>query len=179
MLASLASSKGTTHAQDLSPPKNRVALVEVNVNNVGLLRRLNATLFPVEYKDGFYRDVVQSGELARYVYLNDVCVGAVCCKRAPLPPSLGSGEGLYLMTLGILQSYRRLGLGSLLLDYILTQVCPKNPSLNQVFLHVQEGNQEALDFYRSHGFTDVGMEKDYYVQVTPSDAHILTKTVSP
>ncbi|KAI9226868.1 MAG: N-alpha-acetyltransferase 50, NatE catalytic subunit [Piptocephalis tieghemiana] len=192
MLASLASSKGSsTSAQELPPPvsvaaqlskdlggKNRVALVEVNVNNVGLLRQLNKILFPVEYKDGFYQDVVQSGRLSRYIYLNDVCVGAVCCKRALLPKLLGSGEGLYLMTLGVLQPYRRLGLGSLLLEHVLKHVSPKYPSLSQVFLHVQEGNEEALEFYKSHGFIDFGLEKDYYLNVSPSNAHILAKSLS-
>jgi hypothetical protein len=72
MLASLAS-KPTPPSETVMPrsvtatrPNHRTALVEVNVNNVGLLRCLNTTLFPVQYKDEFYTDILTVGDLARF-----------------------------------------------------------------------------------------------------------------
>ena len=121
----------------------RIALGDVTCNNVGQLRKLNQVIFPVNYGDKFYQDVIEAGELAklgtkkrRYcffillyyiififrnsvnifvitntnnyiVYYNDVCVGAVCCRKE----THGDETQLYMMTLGVLEAYRKLGLG--------------------------------------------------------------------
>lgn len=44
-------------------------------------------------------------------YYNDVCVGTVCCRREPDEnnPELSK---IYMMTLGVLEPYRHLGLGT-------------------------------------------------------------------
>lgn len=66
-------------------------------------------MFPVSYNDKFYKDVLEAGELAKLAYYNDVVVGAVCC-RVDISDN---SRRLYIMTLGCLAPYRRLGIGNL------------------------------------------------------------------
>ena len=43
----------------------RISLGDVTPNNVGQLRKLNQAIFPVNYGDKFYQDVLEVGELAK------------------------------------------------------------------------------------------------------------------
>ena len=42
-----------------------IELGEVTPHNIKLLRRLNQVIFPVSYNDKFYKDVLESGPLAK------------------------------------------------------------------------------------------------------------------
>ena len=43
-------------------------------------------------------------------------------------------------------------------------------------LHVQQGNDSALSFYKKHGFVVVEELKDYYTDLQPSGCLILEKS---
>ncbi|KAG0175079.1 N-alpha-acetyltransferase 50 [Apophysomyces sp. BC1034] len=88
-------------------PAERIALGDVTPNNIGTLQRLHSVLFPVHYGDKFYKEVLEAGEFAKLVYYNDICVGSVCC-RVEID---NENTRLYMMTLGVLESYRNRGLG--------------------------------------------------------------------
>lgn len=44
---------------------SRISLGDLTPNNIGQLRVLNSTLFPVNYSDKFYKEVLEVGELAK------------------------------------------------------------------------------------------------------------------
>lgn len=44
-------------------------------------------------------------------------------------------------------------------------------------LHVQKGNDSAMEFYKKHGFTVKEELKDYYTDLTPADCFVLEKLV--
>lgn len=75
-------------------------------------------VFPVSYNDRFYLDVLDSGELAKLAFYNDIVVGAVCCRI----DNIANQRRLYIMTLGCLYPYRRLGIGTVMLNHILGYV---------------------------------------------------------
>ncbi|KAJ8652644.1 hypothetical protein O0I10_011722 [Lichtheimia ornata] len=157
----------------VTAPSERIDLGDITHNNVGQLRKLNTVIFPVNYGDKFYSDVLHAGELAKLVYYNDICVGAVCCRKE----TKDNEPRLYMMTLGVLKPYRQLGLGSKLLEHILEHV-GKHPELGPIYLHVQITNEAALNFYKKHGFEVVDTEKDYYKHIEPKDAYVLRKTTT-
>jgi N-alpha-acetyltransferase 50 len=187
-----------------SKMRSGIWLSDITEKNVRHVRLLNCVLFPIRYDQKFYTEILQAGEFAKLVYYGDSDenedllspIGAVCCRReqAHVPPSvqdppifpnlttsslfpLVDGKisyHVYIMTLGVLAPYRRLGIGSVLLQHILDQ-CAKDKSIKKIYLHVQTSNMEALKFYEKVGFHIINIVPNYYRNIQPSDAYELCK----
>jgi len=160
---------------------SRTELGEVTQHNIKQLKRLNQVVFPVSYNDKFYKDVLEVGDLAKLAFYNDIVVGAVCCRIQETAAAAGSEKGakpvkrLYIMTLGCLARYRRLGIGTKLLEHVLS-ICEKDGDFDSVFLHVQVNNSSAIEFYMKNGFEIIETKSQYYKRIEPADAHVLQKT---
>lgn len=106
-----------------------VEIGPVNKTNVQRLRELNLQLFPVRYNLAFYKEVVSCSEgyaqlgrtllndaKSKFLMCTSACVGgyavgAICCRREPVAEGPEGLERTYIMTLGVLESYRRSGIG--------------------------------------------------------------------
>ncbi|KAF9963584.1 N-alpha-acetyltransferase 50 [Modicella reniformis] len=157
----------------------RVGLGDVTKNNLNQLMRLNKVLFPIDYKPSFYNEILEVGEFAKIIYFNDICVGAVCCRKTNVEGSR-TLQDLYIATLGILAPYRQYGLGSKLLKHVLenAELPPSSgPKIARVYLHVQTNNEQALKFYKKHGFEKKERCENYYPQFDESDAYLLEKVL--
>ena len=64
--------------------------------------------------------------------------------------------------------------GAKLLEQSL-EACSKAPDCEEVYLHVQVGNDEAVNFYKGFGFEVGEVIKDYYQRLDPNDAHLISK----
>lgn len=109
--------------------RTQTELGDVTPHNIKQLKQLNTVVFPVSYNDKFYKDVLEAGELAKLAYYNDIVVGAVCCR-------VDCNEGLrrlYIMTLGCLYPYRRLGIGTMMVQHVLNYV-EQDGNFDSVFL---------------------------------------------
>eukprot|EP00992_Anisonema_acinus_P006377 TRINITY_DN20412_c0_g1_i1.p1 TRINITY_DN20412_c0_g1~~TRINITY_DN20412_c0_g1_i1.p1 ORF type:complete len:169 (+),score=33.47 TRINITY_DN20412_c0_g1_i1:50-556(+) len=153
------------------------AVVERSVEG---LRTLNAATFPVVYQESFYKQVIAANAGYSFTaHYNGILVGAICCRLEILEPSAGeSSYKLYIMTLGVLAPYRRLKIGTALLEKILSKAA-EEPNIREVHLHVQTTNDEALAFYKGFGFEVVDEVKNYYRRIEPPDALLLRKTLAP
>lgn len=147
----------------------RIELGDITKHNIKLMRRLNQATFPVSYNEKFYKDVLEAGELAKLAYYNDVVVGAVCC-RIEL---VDNERRLYIMTLGCLFTYRRLGIGTTMLKHVLDYASKKG--IDNIYLHVQINNTGAIEFYKNFGFHIVETKENYYKRIEPSSALVLKK----
>lgn len=98
-------------------------------HNIKQLKRLNTVVFPVSYNDKFYKDVLEAGELAKLAYYNDIVVGAVCCRI----DISDNSRRLYIMTLGCLYPYRRLGIGTMMVQHVLRFV-EQDADFDSIFL---------------------------------------------
>ena len=59
------------------PRHSRLAIDDLTPNNINQLRRLNSVIFPIKYKDQYYKDALAAGEYCKLGYFNDVAVGCV------------------------------------------------------------------------------------------------------
>lgn len=106
-----------------------IELGDCTHHNLKQLKKINSVVFPVSYNDRFYLDVLESGELCKLAFYNDIVVGAVCCRI----DTLGHQRRLYIMTLGCLSPYRRLGIGTVMLNHILNYV-ENDGNFDNIFL---------------------------------------------
>ena len=151
-----------------------VSFGDVGSKNIDQVRKLNLAIFPVRYNEKFYNDLANSSTHQQYTqlaYFSDILVGAICCR---MEPQEGTSYKVYIMTIGVLAPYRRLGIAHRLLDEILDR-CSKAADCEEIYLHVQVGNDGALDFYKQHGFETGEVVKDYYTRLDNNDAHFVSK----
>ena len=84
---------------------------------------------------------------------------------------------MYIMTINVLAAYRRRGVATTLLQYIL-QEARADERIQRLTLHVQTNNDEAKAFYLHHGFEEVRVVENYYTRVEPASAFLLQKANS-
>jgi len=93
---------------------------------------------------------------------------------------------LYIMTLGVQAAYRGQGIGSRLLTSVLDAAtrppqCSSNDpcdlDIEEIYLHVQTSNADAINFYSKFGFVTREIIKNYYKRIEPPDCYILSKTL--
>ncbi|KAI8810441.1 acyl-CoA N-acyltransferase [Cladochytrium replicatum] len=147
------------------------------------LRSLFDAILPVRYNDQFYNAVchINGQDMSLLAYWKDQCIGSICCRREPLSELRRSPRccRIYIMTLGVLAPFRRLRVGTALLNQMISTLTT-DPSVDHICLHVQTSNEEALNFYRRHGFVVRSRIDGYYKQnpgVSPPDAYFLTLNV--
>ena len=160
------------------------------------IRVLDKYCFPVKYSDDYYSRTlgrfIKGDENVTWTPLNqvafyqDMLVGSITtrietqmdeadCGKTPLP---GRARA-YIMTLGVLQPYRRMGIAKQLVqkvvEYLDSGDIPEDLNVEEVGLHVQQGSS-ALEFYKSIGFEVRYEVKDYYTNIEPTlDAYYVSK----
>ena len=61
-----------------------------------------------------------------------------------------------------------------MVEHVL-KVAAKRPALSCVRLHVQISNEEAIAFYKKHGFEVKETKENYYQKIEPADAYVLVR----
>uniref|UniRef100_A0A8C7TQY1 N-alpha-acetyltransferase 50 n=1 Tax=Oncorhynchus mykiss TaxID=8022 RepID=A0A8C7TQY1_ONCMY len=67
-------------------------------------------------------------------------------------------------------------LGTKMLNHVLN-ICEKDGTFDNIYLHVQISNESAIDFYQKFGFEIIETKKNYYKRIEPADAHVLQKSL--
>lgn len=144
----------------------------VTAANIEQLRLINLKTLPVRYSNTFYSDLLllRNSEYLKFAILNGFTVGSVCARVEDTDNSYV--KKLYIMTLTVLPAYRRRGIATMLLNHIIS-IAKSNSSLSEVYLHVQTSNEDAMNFYKKHGFENVGIIENYYKRIEPADCYIL------
>lgn len=70
---------------------------------------------------------------------------------------LDEGE---IARIAVSQQFRRQGAGSVLFRALVEKCLEKG--ISRILLDVRQSNQSAIAFYRSHGFTEDGVRKNFY-----------------
>ncbi|KAI9193477.1 acyl-CoA N-acyltransferase [Polychytrium aggregatum] len=159
-----------------------IRLEEINDDNLDEFRRINSIIFPVVYQESFYRQVCDKypKELSALAFYKEDCVGAVSCRKEPIYHNeTETRYRVYIMTIGVLAPYRRLKIGSHLVNYIIRN-CELDPTVEHISLHVQTTNDEAIRFYEKLDFIVHSRVDGYYARnrgVEPPDAYLLNRYI--
>lgn len=70
-------------------------------------------------------------------------------------------ENADIMNIVVKQNYRNQGIGSSLLEKILS--LSKNLNISHICLEVSQDNLYAINLYKKFGFTEIGFRKNYYI----------------
>ncbi|PVU84758.1 hypothetical protein BB559_007434 [Furculomyces boomerangus] len=183
--------------QYFSKKSSSVSLWNINESNISQLQTLNSELFPVKYSPQFYENILNGESFGLLATHDNQYVGAIVGRLQPYRFT-EDFEGnfnragyhqmetykrdvicgynykeIYIMTLGVLSSHRRLGIGRALIDSIIED-SKKNKDIKKIVLHVQSSNSSALAFYKNYGFEVSKLVKEYYRLIPSPDAYILT-----
>ena len=109
--------------------------------------------------------------VTKLAYFKDLMVGAIACRLEEKEPGQ---KKLYIMTLGVLATYRGRGIGTKLLEHVLANVSGLG-DVKSIYLNVQSNNNEAIAFYEKFGFSVTGRIENYYKRLEPSDCKVLEK----
>jgi ribosomal protein S18 acetylase RimI-like enzyme len=150
----------------------RIAFVPVNKSTIGLQKIIHRELLPVHYSAEVYEmmkdPTVTSAELA-YLY-DDTAVGEVSFR---IEDSDGAKKA-YLMTIGVLKAYQRLGIGTALLNHAIEEARKLAP-IEEVYLHVLAENTAAIAFYERHGFVRGELRVGFYSSLENGDAYVFSR----
>ena len=170
-------------ASSNTPPSTKLRLEPASdPKNLASLKRLNSLLLPINYHETFYKDILSNpvdAELSRVAFWDGgiSVVGGVRARwDRPAPtqsPTGGNPNGsIYLMTICVLSPFRRLGIARELLGHIVDTA--KRWGVGELYAHVWEDNHEALDWYRSMGFSvDEAVVEGYYRRLRPTGARVV------
>ncbi len=72
-------------------------------------------------------------------------------------------DEIQLNNIGIKKEHRRRGLGTVMMNHIISY--PRAVPPRKIYLEVSVDNGPALSFYRKNGFIEIGRRKNYYDSV--------------
>ena len=149
-------------------------LIAVNAENLKKFKHLHECIFPLTFSRQFYAESVNPKKpgIHKIAFYEDEGVG-VLSASVDNGEQISSDLELYIFSLGCKILYRRKGIGSLLLSNCLEFA--RNQNCKKVKLHVQETNEDALNFYKQHGFYEFCQVPNYYKKLTHSDAFVMCK----
>jgi len=143
----------------------------VNKSTVGLLKIIHRELLPVHYSDDIY-EMMQDPKAAHselaFLY-DDTAVGEVAFRIE----AHEGGSRAYLMTIGVLKTYQRYGIGTLLLQHAIDEAKKLSP-ISELYLHVQAINEGAIEFYRRHNFVQGELVAGFYKSLENGDAYVFS-----
>ncbi|EJT97257.1 acyl-CoA N-acyltransferase [Dacryopinax primogenitus] len=162
------------------PPPQHITSASLTKSNIGTVKRINQVVFPISYSAKFYDESLAADmeEFNRLVYCADIPVACICCRLEKMPGS--DSAKLYIATMAVLAAYRSLTIGHQMLSLVLHAAAKhKSPKISSVYVHVQVSNEEARKFYEREGFTVISEVKDYYRKITPKEAWLMEREITP
>ena len=109
-------------------------------------------VYPFPWTDGIFRDCMRVGYLC-WIYRDE---GEL---KAYGVMSIGVGEA-HMLTICVKPEAQGQGYGRMMMQHLLDVASKRHA--DKAFLEVRPTNEVAIGLYRSMGFKDVGLRKNYY-----------------
>ena len=125
------------------------SIEKIQLNDLEIIEDIGSKSLPIYYNFEHLNIIYNLPNYLLYKFIFDSSIiGFVICKKNQL-------NTIHIMSISILDNYRKNGYGSQLIDYLKRF----NTSLT---LNVQEINTSAIDFYKKNGFEIIEQKKNYY-----------------
>jgi [ribosomal protein S18]-alanine N-acetyltransferase len=154
-----------------------VTLRPMTTDDLPAVMRLEEELFaPDTWTEAMYRDELSRGDTRYYVVAEFDVTGDEDEPAGP-PVTVGYGgliaydDEAHVATLGVTEALQGEGIGSLLLDALLTEADRRSPV---VLLEVRADNAAAQRLYERRGFVEIGRRRGYY-QPSGADAVVMRR----
>ncbi|KAL9249105.1 Histone acetyltransferase MCC1-like protein [Drosera capensis] len=153
----------------------------IRPSDLEVLEELHRDLFPIGYEPEFFHNVVNGNDIvswgvvdhSRPNYLGDQLIGFVTAKiflakESEISDLIRCDSSsvdqtlVYILTLGVVGSYRKLGIASALIKEVI-KYASSIPTCRAVYLHVISYNAPAIHLYRKMSFTCVRCLYGFYL----------------
>lgn len=179
---------------------------QLNEDDIEEVRNLHLEWFPLNYTDSFYQRIYKNNVLAFGCFVkikdHEVILGTIMTKVQQQEEEITDiyaaknyeqsyvtwfqsvlacreYQGAYIMTIGVVDECRRLGLGTKLLNFTIEKLQELYPTCEIIYLHVVDYNETAIKFYERNGFTIHRRNKQHYeIFGKPYDALTLYKDIN-
>ncbi|XP_049937006.1 histone acetyltransferase MCC1 isoform X2 [Nymphaea colorata] len=155
------------------------------------LEAMHAALFPIRYEPEFFLNVVNGHDIVSWAAVdrsrpdgNDdeiigfVTVRVMIATENEIGDILGYGSSrtnqtlVYILTLGVAEQYRNLGIASSLVQEVI-KYASSLPECKAVYLHVIDYNESAILFYKKMNFRCLRrLPSFYYINSQHFDAYL-------
>lgn len=144
-----------------------LAIKDFNLKYMGEVLEIEEECFKesLRYSEEVFRYYYQRGSLFKVAECSGVVVGYVI---ADLEDSL-----CHVASIAVKPTYRRIGVGSTLLDHVLSEC--KRLGAKRAYLEVEVSNEPALRMYLKAGFRVIGVVRGYYGS---EDAYVMVKELA-
>ena len=142
---------------------------DITSDNIDSFKHLHTGIFPAPYPEKFFTEILKldSDSKINKIAILKTTRKPVAVLSARVIPTEGT-KILYLTSLGCKVYNRRQGICSFLLEKAVEWA--KEHNCCRLYLHVQEGNLAALDFYRAKDFYVEKVVPNYYSRLQPPNA---------
>ncbi|KKO75775.1 n-alpha-acetyltransferase 50 isoform x2 [Vairimorpha ceranae] len=152
----------------------RIKLEKITVQNIDLVKKMNESLFPIEYSHTFYKYILDTTCTKGFFFIFRDCKIGVCTFSIRGTLHNKSINECYIMTFGILDKYRNLGFGSKCIA-LLENYAVENYNVKSFKLHVHTSNFKGINFYKKNFYKITELEMNYYKNIEPCSAYLFVK----
>ena len=130
------------------------------------VKEVNEKELPEDYPFFFYKSILdnfpESFLVAYKKHDPDYILGYIMWRieRIPSKNSLRLINKGHLVSIAVIESYRRMGIASALLSKSMPEILKQN--ITEYVLEVRVSNHEAVSLYQSFNFETEGIKKKYY-----------------
>jgi ribosomal-protein-alanine N-acetyltransferase len=129
-----------------------VRFAELTADDLDAVIAVEQSVYGHPWTVGNFKDALASGYLAQRLLAGDTLMGYFVAMKVV--------DEVHLLNITVSQDYRSQGWARLMLDALA--IWSRGQGCAWLWLEVRESNHRAIQVYRSHGFKQVGLRKDYY-----------------
>ena len=127
-------------------------LEALTVDDLDAVISVEQSVYGHPWTVGNFKDALASGDAAQRLLAGNTLIGYFVAMKVI--------DEVHLLNITVSLDYRSQGWAQMMLDALA--LWARGQGCEWLWLEVRESNHRAIHVYRSHGFKQVGLRKDYY-----------------